>query len=85
MMWECHVYDSSKVIYDMILGRYLLITPGLNLTLSEHYIEAGDGTLKWYTAPIIDLVTYDFKYLNIEIITPGKYFMNIYVWGVYES
>ena len=31
MMWKCHVDDSAKGRYDMILGKYLLIELGLNL------------------------------------------------------
>ena len=29
--WKCHVDDSTKGSYDMILGRYILTQLGLNL------------------------------------------------------
>ena len=38
VMWNCHVDDSDKVRYNMILGRYLLTGLVLNLKLSDHVI-----------------------------------------------
>ena len=46
MMWKCHVEDSVKSRYDMILGQDILTELELNLKLSEHVIEADDGPLK---------------------------------------
>ena len=46
VMWNCHMYESSKGRYDMILGRDLLIDLGLNLKFSDHIIKAYDGTFK---------------------------------------
>ena len=54
---NCHVDDSTKVRYHMILGRYLLIYLGLNLKLSDHVIEADDGPFKGYTAPMVSMGT----------------------------
>ena len=31
LMWKCHVDESAKGSYDMILGQYLLLELGLNL------------------------------------------------------
>ena len=72
MTWEYHVDDSAKGGYDVILGRDLLTELGLNLKLSEHVIEAEDGTFKGYTTPMVDLGTYTFKYLITEKITPEE-------------
>ena len=47
----------------MILGQYILIELGFNLKLSEHVIEADDGTFKGSKTPIVDLGMY--IYLNI--------------------
>ena len=58
MMWNFHVDDSAKGIYNMILCRDLLTSLGLNLKLSDHFIEADNETLKGSTAPIVDMVTY---------------------------
>ena len=43
VMWNCHVAESAKGRYDIILGRYLLTGLGLNLKFSEHVIEEYDG------------------------------------------
>ena len=40
--WKCHVNDSSKGRYYMILGRYLLTELVLNLRLSDKTIESDD-------------------------------------------
>ena len=68
--WKCHVDYSAKGMYDMILGRYILIELGLNLKFSEHFTEADDGPFKGFTTPMADLGTYLFKDLNIGKITP---------------
>ena len=46
VMWNCHVDDSTKARYDMILGRYILTAFWLNLECSDHIIEAYDGNFK---------------------------------------
>ena len=59
--WNFHVGDSSKVIYDIILGRNILTTLVLNLKLSDHVIEADGGTFKGFMAPMVDLGKYASK------------------------
>ena len=39
---KCHVDDSAKGGYGIILRRYILIELGLNLEFSEHVIKADD-------------------------------------------
>ena len=56
--WKCHLDDSAKGRYDMILGRYLLTELGLNFKLSDHIIKADDGIFTEYTMPMVDLGTY---------------------------
>ena len=58
---NCHVDDSAKGKYEMVLGRYILTALVLNLKLSDHVIEADAGTLKGSTEPMIVLDTYEFK------------------------
>ena len=58
---KCHVYDSAKGRYYMILGRDILTALGLNLELSDHVYEADDGPFKVSTTHMIDLGTYIFK------------------------
>ena len=56
--WKCHVDESAKGRYDMILGRDLLTELGLNLKFSDHVIISNDGHFKGYTSPMVDLGTY---------------------------
>ena len=35
MMWECHVDDGNESIYDIILGRNILTSLGLNFQFSN--------------------------------------------------
>ena len=44
--WRCHMDDSAKGRYYIILGQDILTESGLNLKLSEHVIKADDGTFK---------------------------------------
>ena len=43
--WNCHVHDSVKGRYDMILGSNIFRALGLNIKFSEHIIKADDGPL----------------------------------------
>ena len=54
----------------MILGRYLLTDLEFNPKLSDHIIEAYDGSLKGSTAPMVDMGAFKLKYLNTGKITP---------------
>ena len=58
--WNCNVDDSAKGRYDIILGRYILTTLGLNFNFSDHVIEAYYGSLTWSKAPMVDLGRYEF-------------------------
>ena len=44
--WKCHMDDSTKSRYDIILGRHLLTELVLNFKYSDHIIEADKGNLK---------------------------------------
>ena len=61
---KCHVDDSAKVRYDIILGWDISKELGLNIKFSERIIEADDGPFNVSTTPMVDLGTYIFKYLN---------------------
>ena len=56
--------DSSKRINEIILGRDLLTDLGINLNVFDHIIEADYGKFKGSTAPMVDMGTYEFKYLE---------------------
>ena len=64
VMWNFHMDDFAKGRYDMILGRDILTALGINLKLSDHVIEACYGPFKGNTATMIDLGTYEFRYLE---------------------
>ena len=68
--WKCHVDDSAKGRYDMILARDILTELLLNLKYSKHVIEEYDGPFMGATAPMIGLGAYLFKDLNTGIIKP---------------
>ena len=55
--------DSTNIIYDMILGRDILTSLGLNIKLSEHVIEADYGHFKGSTVPMVNMGMYEFKYI----------------------
>ena len=55
LTWTCHVYESTKGRYDMILGRDILTE------LSDHLIESDGGHFEGSTTPMVDLGTYKFK------------------------
>ena len=67
--WRCHVDESTKGRYDMILVRDILTELALNLKFSGHVIEADDGPFNRSTTPMVDLGTYIIKDLNTDKIT----------------
>ena len=70
VMWGFHVDDSSKGIYGMILSRDILTALGLNIKFSNHVIKSDYGPFKGPMAPMVDMGTYAFKYLNTGKISP---------------
>ena len=56
--WKCHVDDSAKGRYDMIIGKYLFTELILSLKFSDHIIEADDGPFKGSTTPMVYFGTY---------------------------
>ena len=60
--WKCHVDESAKGRYDIILGKYLLKELGANLKFSDHIIEADDGPFKGSTKPMVDLDKFSLKF-----------------------
>ena len=84
-MWKCHVNDSTKGRYNMMLVRDLSTELVFNLELSEHVIEAFDGNFKGSTTPMVDLGKYEFKDLNTGNFIPEESFTNYYIKEVYGS
>ena len=73
-MWEFHVDDSAKIMYNIILGRYPLTVLVLNLKFSRNIIKVSDEPFEGSTEPMIYLCTYAFKYLNTGKISLEEYF-----------
>ena len=69
----------------MIIGWDIPIELVLNLKLSEHVIKVDDGHVKGYTTPMVDLGTYEFKYLNTGETAPEEFFTNAHVEELYKS
>ena len=68
MTWKCHVYNSSKGRYDMILVSYIKNRISLNLKISDHVIKADDGLLKGLQHPWVVWVCISLK--KYREITP---------------
>ena len=51
VMCKCHMDDSAKGRYYMILGRDIFTELGLKIKFSEHVIEADDAHFKGSTNP----------------------------------
>ena len=66
LLVNCHVDDSAKGGYNMILVQDLLTELVLNLKFAEHVIKDDDGPFKGSTTPMVYFVICIFKYLNIE-------------------
>ena len=58
MTCYCHVDESAKGRYDMMLSRDLLTALELNLKLSDPVIESDDGIFKGSMAPKVNMGTY---------------------------
>ena len=68
--WNCHVDDSTKGRYYMVLDRDLLTYLVLNSKFSDQFIEEDGVHFKRSKAPMVNMGTYEFKYLNTWNITP---------------
>ena len=75
---NCHVDESAKGRYYIILGKDLLTSSGFNLKLSYHNIKPYYGCFEGYTSPIVNFVMYEFKLKNAGKITSEELFTNSY-------
>ena len=76
--WNWYVDDSDKYRYYMILGRDILKSLVFNLGLYYHAIEKNYRPFKGSTTYTVDLVSYEFKYLNTGKIKPEEWFTYSY-------
>ena len=61
--------EYTKVGCDIILDIDILTSLGLNIKFSWHLFEAYDGTLKRSAAPIVNMGTDEYKFINTVKIT----------------
>ena len=78
MTGDCHVDESAKGGYDMILGRDILTELGLNLKFSEHVIKADYVPFNGSTRLMVNFGTYVFKDFNTGKIKPKESFTGAY-------
>ena len=69
----------------MILGRDLITTLGMDLTFSYNIMIGGDGQFEGFSAPMVDVIRYDFTYLTDKIVKPKESFINSYVYECLKS
>ena len=70
VMWKCHVDKSTNSIYNMILGRDILTTLGLDLKFSDNVIIGGKGPYKGFSSHMVDISNYEFKSLTDKTVKP---------------
>ena len=62
-----HVGDSTKIRYDMIIGRDIITALVLYLKFSVYIIIGGDGSYKGCSAPMSDVTDCNFKPITEKI------------------
>ena len=85
MTWKFNVDVSTNGRYDMILGRDLLTSLGLDLNFYENVIIGGEGTYKGCSVPMVDIRNYNFKSITGKTVKPEESFINSYVKKFLES
>ena len=83
--WNCHADDSAKRRDDMILGRDILTALGLKLNVSDHVVESDYRPFKEFTETMVNMGTYEFKYLETWKIRYQELSMNTYTKELHES
>ena len=60
LMCKFHINDSAEVKHNMIPGRYLLASLGLDVNFSKHAIVGGVGPYWGCMAPMANFNNYNF-------------------------
>ena len=63
MTWKCHVGKFTNIIYDIILGRDLLTSLGLDVKFSDNVYEK-------CLVPMVDVSSYEFKSMTDKTVKP---------------
>ena len=83
--WKCHIDNYTSNRYDMILGRYLLTTLGLDLKFDENIVINVAVPYEGCLSPMVDISNCEFKPLTYKIVKLEEYFINMYVNKCLES
>ena len=78
-MRKCHVNESTTGRYDMILGRDLLTALGLDLKFSDNVISGVKLQYEGCSAPIVDVINYDFNLITDKTVKLEESFINSYI------
>ena len=79
MVLKCHLDDSARGSYGMILVIDILTELGLNIKISEHGIKADDSPFIGSSLTMFYLGAYVFKYLNTREIKNEELFTDAYI------
>ena len=85
VIWKHSVDKSTNVRYDMILGRDLLTSLGLDLKVSKHIMIVSEVTYVGCSSPMVDVSNYNFTYITDKILKPEESFINSHVEKFLES
>ena len=68
--WKFHVDKSTNIIYDMILGRDLLTTLGMDIKFFNNIIIGGESQYGSWSATMDEVIKYDFKSITDKTAKP---------------
>ena len=68
----------------MILGRDLPTSLGLELKFSDRVIVGSKGLYEGYSAPMVDVINWDYTFLTGKIVKPEEPLLNLYVDKYFE-
>ena len=83
--YKCHVYDSAKGRYNMILRRDLLTNLGLEPKFSVFIVVGVKRLYEVYLAPTVDIRSCYYESLTNKNVKQEESFLDLYVDECFES
>ena len=83
--YKCHVYDSAKGRYNMIMGRDLLTTLGLDPKFSDFIVVGVKWLYEVFSAPTVDVRKFYYESLTNKNVKQEESFLDLYVDECFES
>ena len=71
--------ESTNNIYDMILGRDLLIALVLDIKFSENVMIGSEGPYEGCFVTMVDVINYEFTSITDKTVRLEGSFINLYV------